>query len=63
MDLYYSIILAGIIVVSVGFLGCLVWVVLDNKKFYEELDKQRYGWYNKEEEKQGGQNSANQNHP
>ena len=25
--------------------------VLDNKKFYEGLDKQRYGCYNKEEEK------------
>lgn len=54
MDLYYFIILVGIIVVAVGFLGCLVWMVLDNKKFYERLDKQRYGWYNKEEEKQGG---------
>ena len=51
MDLYYFIILAGIILAVVGFLGCLVWGVLDNKKFYEELDKQRYGCYNKEEEK------------
>jgi hypothetical protein len=51
MDLYYSIVLAGIIFVTVGFLGCLVWVVLDNKNFYEGLDKQRYEWYNKEEEK------------
>jgi hypothetical protein len=51
MDLYYSIVLVGIILVAVGFLGCLVWIVLDNKKFYEGLDKQRYGWYNKEEEK------------
>ena len=44
----------GIIIALVGFLISLVWIVLDNKKFYEELDKQRYGWYNKEEEKQGG---------
>ena len=49
MDLYYLIIFVGIIFVAVGFLGCLVWVVLDNKKFYEGLDKQRYGWYNEEE--------------
>lgn len=41
----------GIIIALIGFLGCLVWIMLDNKKFYEELDKQRYGWYNKEEEK------------
>ena len=40
----------GIIFVLVGFLGCLVWMVLDNKKFYEELDKQRYGCYNNGEE-------------
>ena len=43
----------GVIAALVGFLISLVWIVLDNKKFYEELDKQRYGWYNKEEEKQG----------
>lgn len=41
----------GIIITLVGFLVSLVWIVLDNKKFYEELDKQRYGCYNKEEEK------------
>lgn len=51
----------GVIFILIGFLCCLVWIVLDNKKFYEELDKQRYGWYNKEEEKQGGQND--ENHP
>lgn len=44
----------GIIIVLICFLGCLVWMVLDNKKFYEELDKQRYGCYNKEEKSQGG---------
>ena len=37
MDLHYL----GIIVALVGFLGCLVWLVLDNKKFYKELDKIR----------------------
>lgn len=47
MDLHHY----GIIFILVGFLISLVWIVLDNKKFYEELDKQRYGWYNKEEEK------------
>ena len=47
MDLHHY----GVIAALVGFLCCLVWIVLDNKKFYEELDKQRYGWYNKEEEK------------
>lgn len=41
----------GIIAALIGFLISLVWIVLDNKKFYEELDKQRYGCYNKEEEK------------
>ena len=37
MDLHHF----GIIVALVGFLGCWVWAVLDNKKFYEELDKSR----------------------
>lgn len=37
MDLHHF----GIIVALVGFLCCLVWVVLDNKKFYEGLDKSR----------------------
>ena len=49
MDLHHY----GVIATLIGFLISLVWIVLDNKKFYEELDKQRYGWYNKEEEKQG----------
>lgn len=40
----------GIIIVLVCFLIGLVWMVLDNKKFYEELDKQRYGCYNNNEE-------------
>lgn len=31
----------GIIAALVGFLISLVWIVLDNKKFYEELDKSR----------------------
>lgn len=31
----------GIIVALVGFLCSLVWVILDNKKFYEGLDKSR----------------------
>ena len=47
MDLHHY----GVIAALVGFLISLVWIVLDNKKFYEELDKQRYGCYNKEEEK------------
>lgn len=47
MDLHHY----GVIAALVGFLISLVWIVLDNKKFYEELDKQRYGRYNKEEEK------------
>ena len=49
----------GIIAALIGFLISLVWIVLDNKKFYEELDKQRYGCYNKEEEKQGGHHDEN----
>lgn len=47
MDLHHY----GIIIALIGFLISLIWIVLDNKKFYEGLDKQRYGWYNKEEEK------------
>lgn len=47
MDLHHY----GVIAALVGFLISLVWIVLDNKKFYEALDKQRYGCYNKEEEK------------
>ena len=51
MNPYHIVSLAVSITALVSFLGCWVWIVLDNKKFYEELDKQRYGWYNKEEEK------------
>ena len=47
MDLHHY----GVIATLVGFLISLGWIVLDNKKFYEELDNQLYGWYNKEEEK------------
>lgn len=54
MSPYHIISLVVSFAAFVGFLGCWIWIVLDNKKFYEELDKQRYGWYNKEEEKQGG---------
>lgn len=58
---YQDLVLVIGILAVIAYFGCLVWIVLDNKKFYEELDKQRYGWYNKEEEKQGGQND--ENHP
>lgn len=51
---YQDLVLVIGIFAVVGYFVCLAWVVLDNKKFYKELDKQRYGWYNKEEEKQGG---------
>lgn len=51
---YQDLVLMIGILAVIGYFGFLTWVVLDNKKFYEELDKQRYGWYNKEEEKQGG---------
>ena len=51
MNPYHIISLAVSITALVGFLGCWIWIMLDNKKFYEELDKQRYKWYNKEEEK------------
>lgn len=40
----------GIIFALVSFLIDLIWMVLDNKKFYEKLDKQRYGCYNNNEE-------------
>ena len=40
---YPDLILVIGVLAFVGFFGCLVWVVLDNKKFYEDLDKQRYG--------------------
>lgn len=59
MSPYHIVSLAVSITAFVGFLGCVIWTLWDNKKFYEELDKQRYGWYNKEEEKQGGQNGEN----
>ena len=48
---YQDLVLMIGILAVVGYFVCLAWIVLDNKKFYEELDKQRYGWYNKEEEK------------
>lgn len=51
MNPYHIVALAVSLAGFVGFFGCLIWIVFDNKKFYEELDKQRYGWYNKEEEK------------
>ena len=56
MSPYHIVSLAVSITAFVGILGGFIWSLWDNKKFYEELDKQRYGWYNKEEEKQGGQN-------
>lgn len=63
MSPYHIVSLAVSITAFVGILGGFIWIVLDNKKFYEELDKQRYGWYNKEEEKQGGHHNENHNHP
>lgn len=50
MNSYQIVILAVGALAIIGFFGCLAWVVLDNKKFYEELDKQRYGCYNNNEE-------------
>lgn len=53
MSPYHIVSLAVSITAFIGIFGGFIWIVLDNKKFYEGLDKQRYGWYNKEEEKQG----------
>lgn len=51
MSPYHIVSLAVSITAFVGILGGFIWSLWDNKKFYEGLDKQRYGWYNEEEEK------------
>lgn len=42
--------LFSLAVCAVAFVGLIVFeifLLIDNKKFYETLDKQRYGCYNK----------------
>lgn len=50
MSPYEFVSLCIMIAAGIGFIICQVWLLFDNKKFYEELDKQRYGCYNNGEE-------------
>lgn len=50
MSPYEFVSLCVMITAGIGLVICQVWLLFDNKKFYEELDKQRYGWYNNNEE-------------
>lgn len=52
MSPYHIVSLAVCVAAFIGLIVCWVWLLIDNKKFYEELDKQRYGWYNNNDNKQ-----------
>lgn len=51
MNPYYFISLCVMVTAGIGLIIFEIWLLFDNKKFWESIDKQRYGCYNKEEEK------------
>lgn len=48
MTPYQFVSLVVCIVAFVGLIVFEIFLLIDNKKFYEALDKQRYGCYNKD---------------
>lgn len=51
MNPYYFVSLCVMVAGGISLIISGIWFLLDNKKFWESIDKQRYKCYNKEEEK------------
>lgn len=49
MNPYYFVSLCVMVTAGIGLIIFEIWLLFDNKKFWESIDKQRYGCYNKEE--------------
>jgi hypothetical protein len=49
MNPYYLVSLCVMVTAGIGLIVFEVLLLLDNKKFWDSIDKQRYGCYNKEE--------------
>lgn len=51
MNPYYFVSLCVMVAAGISLVIFGIWFLLDNKKFWESIDRQRYKCYNKEEEK------------
>lgn len=51
MNPHYFVSLCVMVAAGISLIIFGIWFLFDNKKFWESIDKQRYGHCNKEEEK------------